>query len=142
VWELQTIQHCGEVRHAGAFRKALVSAQDNTANRAATVGSGFSSADIFCVTYLITFACYGCHIHGEERGSVDRKHNLPGGPVILGDARRLGAESGQMLQPEYGMDADRRRVVFDRNPCALSGAELDLDGSPHTSKPRSRRFGC
>jgi REP element-mobilizing transposase RayT len=64
------------------------------------------------VTYLITFACYGCHIHGEERGSVDRKHNLPGGPVIMGDARRLRADSRQMLQPAYGMDGDRRRAVL------------------------------
>ena len=29
------------------------------------------------MTYLITFACYGCHLHGQESGSVDRGHNLP-----------------------------------------------------------------
>jgi hypothetical protein len=64
------------------------------------------------MTYLITFACYGCHIHGEERGSVDRWHNLPGSPVVAGDARRLRAESRQMDQPPYGMDAHRRQVVL------------------------------
>jgi hypothetical protein len=29
------------------------------------------------VTHLITFACYGCHLHGDESGSVDREHSLP-----------------------------------------------------------------
>ena len=24
------------------------------------------------VVYLITFACYGCHLHGDPSGSVDR----------------------------------------------------------------------
>lgn len=30
------------------------------------------------MTYLITFACYGYHLHSDESGSVDRKHSLPG----------------------------------------------------------------
>jgi len=34
------------------------------------------------VIYLITFACYGAHLHGDESGSVDRKHNLPGGRML------------------------------------------------------------
>ena len=37
------------------------------------------------VTYLITFACYGCHLHGDESGSVDREHNLPGSRLVTGD---------------------------------------------------------
>jgi hypothetical protein len=35
--------------------------------------------------YLITFACYGCHLHGDPSGSVDRHHNLPGGRLSEAD---------------------------------------------------------
>jgi len=27
--------------------------------------------------YLITFTTYGTWVHGDERGSVDREHNIP-----------------------------------------------------------------
>jgi len=27
---------------------------------------------------MITFACYGCRLHGDAAGSVDRWHNAPG----------------------------------------------------------------
>ncbi len=30
--------------------------------------------------YLFTFACYGTHLHGDERGSVDHLHNVPRTP--------------------------------------------------------------
>ena len=30
--------------------------------------------------YFITSACYGAHLHGDESGSVDRHHNVPGAP--------------------------------------------------------------
>jgi REP element-mobilizing transposase RayT len=37
--------------------------------------------------YLITFRAYGTWLHGDERGSVDRFHNLYGTPDIPPDAR-------------------------------------------------------
>jgi len=70
------------------------------------------AADILIVTYLITFACYGCHLHGEERGSVDRRHNLPGAPLVRLDNTRVLAESNRMDQPPYSLDAPRREVVL------------------------------
>jgi len=70
------------------------------------------AADILLVTYLITFACYGCHLHGEERGSVDRRHNLPGAPLVRLDNTRVLAESIRMGQPAYSLDAPRRTVVL------------------------------
>ena len=39
------------------------------------------------MTYLITFACYGCHLHGSESGSVDREHNVRGTPLLEVDLR-------------------------------------------------------
>jgi REP element-mobilizing transposase RayT len=64
------------------------------------------------VTYLITFACYGCHLHGDISGSVDRGHNLPGSRLLEADPERLSAESQNMEQPPYGMDRSRRQVVL------------------------------
>lgn len=64
------------------------------------------------VTYLITFACYGCHLHGQELGSVDRDHNLPGSRLIPSDPARVLAEQRMMDQPSYRMDDRRRDAVL------------------------------
>jgi len=64
------------------------------------------------VIYLITFACYGCHLHGDESGSVDRDHNLPGSRMIEADTNRVLAERELMDQPTYGMDRIRREAVL------------------------------
>jgi REP element-mobilizing transposase RayT len=64
------------------------------------------------VTYLITFACYGCHLHGDESGSVDREHNLRGSRLVAGDLRRVSAERAQMDQSPYSMDSRRREAVL------------------------------
>jgi hypothetical protein len=64
------------------------------------------------VTYLITFACYGCRLHGDASGSVDRTHNLPGTRVIEADDKRVSAESQRMDQPPYTMETSRREVVL------------------------------
>jgi len=64
------------------------------------------------VTYLITFACYGCHLHGDESGSVDRAHNLPGSRMAAGDPKRVSAEQRLMRQRPYSMDGRRRKVVL------------------------------
>ena len=64
------------------------------------------------MTYLITFACYGCHLHGHESGSVDRGHSLPGSPTIEADPGRAAAALQRMLQPPYNLDATRRGVVL------------------------------
>jgi REP element-mobilizing transposase RayT len=80
-------------------------------NRAATAGSGCSGIHKLA-TCLITFACYGCHVHGDESGSVDRKHNLPGSRLIEADPKRALAERQRMDQPPYGMDHSRREAVL------------------------------
>jgi REP element-mobilizing transposase RayT len=63
------------------------------------------------VTYLITFACYGCHMHGDASGSIDRRHNRYGGRVVEADSQRRSAERQLMDQPPYGMDQSRRETV-------------------------------
>jgi len=39
------------------------------------------------IAYLITFRCYGTWLHGDERGSIDRFHNLYKSPYIQPDKR-------------------------------------------------------
>ncbi len=63
--------------------------------------------------YLITFACYGCHLHGDTRGSVDRAHNLPGSRLLEARPGRVASELRKMDQSPYGMDSSRRQVVLD-----------------------------
>src|SRR5580698_7900688 len=64
------------------------------------------------MTYLITFSCYGSHIHGDESGSVDRNHTLFGGRGLDSNPHRTFAETHQMDQPSYIMDAARRDAVL------------------------------
>jgi REP element-mobilizing transposase RayT len=62
--------------------------------------------------YFITFGCYGAHLHGDESGSVDRRHNLFGGRLVAADSERSGAERRSMDQPPYAMDSESRVVVL------------------------------
>jgi REP element-mobilizing transposase RayT len=64
------------------------------------------------VTYLITFACYGSHLHGDESGSVDRSHNIPGHRVVGADEVRASRERELMDQPPYFLNARGRRAVL------------------------------
>ena len=62
--------------------------------------------------YLIPFACYGAHLHGDESGSVDRDHNLPGSPMAEPHAVRSSAALHAMVQPAYSLDQPRRVAVL------------------------------
>lgn len=64
------------------------------------------------MTYFITFTCYGCHLHGDESGSVDRGHNLPRGRMLEADPQGVSVERKRMDQMPYGMDEKRRYAVL------------------------------
>ena len=64
------------------------------------------------MTYLITFPCYGSHLHGAE-GSVDRNHNHYGAPFPQANPRLVAAELRLMNQPLYTMDEPRRQTVLE-----------------------------
>ena len=66
------------------------------------------------MTYLITFACYGCHLHGEESGSVDPAHNVLGTPILEPNSVRAAWEEQRMDQPPYYLDRIRRDAVLRR----------------------------
>lgn len=76
-------------------------------------------------SYLITFTCYGSHLHGEE-GRVDREHNTLGTRTLPEDRVRLGQSLGLMIDPPYHLDALRRSVVLEglQEACRRRGWRL------------------
>jgi REP element-mobilizing transposase RayT len=78
------------------------------------------------VTYLITFACYGCHLHGNTAGSVDSAHNMPGTPILEEDSERAAFEERRMDQSPYYLDRIRRDAVLAaiQEVCAHRGWRL------------------
>jgi REP element-mobilizing transposase RayT len=76
--------------------------------------------------YFITFACYGARLHGDESGSVDRHHNVPGNRLLDSDPLRVTSERRSMTQPPYWLDRDSRAVVLAalRGHCAQRGWSL------------------
>jgi REP element-mobilizing transposase RayT len=64
------------------------------------------------MTYLITFACYGCHLHGDSTGSVDPNHNIPGSRLVEVNEKRTAWVRSRMDQPPYSMDQPQRQAVL------------------------------
>src|SRR5271167_4251747 len=76
--------------------------------------------------YLITFSCYGAHLHGEDAGSVDRQNNLPGRPLVKPNSDRFNLKLDQSHQAPYVLDAESRTIVLDalREVCTTRGWNL------------------
>jgi REP element-mobilizing transposase RayT len=64
------------------------------------------------LAYLLTFSCYGTWLHGDERGSVDPDHNLPGTPVIAPNTLRQLSDRERMTQPPFELDEVRRETTL------------------------------
>ena len=65
------------------------------------------------MAYLITFSRYGSHLHGDETGSVDRNHNVPGHRTLEPDAARVSRERDLMDQAPYLLNARARGAVLE-----------------------------
>ncbi len=65
----------------------------------------------FPLAYLISFRGYGTWLHGDERGSMDRKHNVYGTAKIAVNKRLEKSDKTQLKHPPFKLDARRRRVV-------------------------------
>jgi len=63
-------------------------------------------------TYLITYTTYGTWLHGNENGSADRTHNLPGTPYISPDTHREDKEEQSLKHPPVTLDECERKVVL------------------------------
>jgi len=46
--------------------------------------------------YFITWTTYGTRLHGDARGTVDRKHNLYGHPMLSSDNARRANEQREL----------------------------------------------
>jgi REP element-mobilizing transposase RayT len=78
------------------------------------------------MTYLITFSCYGSHLHGDERGSVDRFHNVVGALARPSEPALRRFERREMNEEPYLLDKNRREIVLHAivDVCVFRGWEL------------------
>lgn len=62
--------------------------------------------------YLITFRCYGTWLHGDERGSVDRRYfNHYGGEKIRSDTAMQAKKTKLMKAERFFLGAAERQIV-------------------------------
>jgi len=78
------------------------------------------------LAYLITFSCYGARLHGDDSGSVNRKQNLPGAPLIPPNRGWFTAERTEMKQAPYELGSRQRAIVLRaiRKVCAYRERNL------------------
>ena len=79
------------------------------------------------IGYLITFRCYGTWLHGDERGSVDRRYfDRFGTPKIVPDAEKLKRRAGQLKTEPFALAAAERIIVEKaiREVCNVRGYAL------------------
>jgi REP element-mobilizing transposase RayT len=62
--------------------------------------------------YLITFTCYGAHLHGDESGSVDRSHNKRGTPLLEAIPKWEANARERMSGQPYVLNAGSRAEVL------------------------------
>ena len=65
----------------------------------------------FPLAYLISLRTYGTWLHGDKRGSMDRKHNVYGTPKITSNTRLQKSDRAQLKHPPITLDAKQRQVV-------------------------------
>ena len=63
------------------------------------------------LAYLITFRCYGTWLHGDERGSIDRRHNQYGGDYIPDNRRWRSYNSRALKHAPVRLSPEQRKCV-------------------------------
>jgi REP element-mobilizing transposase RayT len=78
------------------------------------------------VTYLITFSCYGNHLHGDEPGSVDRLHHIYRSSLVSADTERTTNERARLRESPYTIQPEQRNIVLQsiREVCLHRGWTL------------------
>lgn len=76
--------------------------------------------------YLLTWTCSGTWLHGDERGSVDAQHNVPGTRLVRPDDLRRSAVFGRLIDAPRTLSPEEREIVEDtiRSHCAIRRWEL------------------
>lgn len=62
-------------------------------------------------TWHITFGTYGQRLHGDERLSVDRKHNEPGTPYVQANVRRESWEHALLAHSPVTLTHEQRLFI-------------------------------
>jgi REP element-mobilizing transposase RayT len=76
------------------------------------------------LAYFISFRCYGTWLHGDERGSVDRRHfNTFGAPKIKPDSDRQSTKRRLMKGQSFLLSERERKIVEQaiREVCRVRG---------------------
>ena len=79
------------------------------------------------LAYFITFTCYGTWLHGDDRGSMDRRfYNRHGSPKIAPDAEKVSTKSRMLKFSPFVLGAKERHVVKDaiKETCRIRGYVL------------------
>ena len=63
------------------------------------------------LAYLITFRCHGTWLHGDERGSTDRRHNIYRTPHIPANERWKQHNTRELKSENQTLDAEQRQSV-------------------------------
>ncbi len=64
------------------------------------------------LAYFITYSTYGTWLHGRDHGSVDRRHNVHGTPLLPPDRQMENRRRNALRQALYSLDEPRRGVVL------------------------------
>jgi len=62
----------------------------------------------FPLAYHITFGTYGTRLHGDPRGTVDRRRNRPGDPIVGPNEAWRRMEAGRESHPPIVLSAAQR----------------------------------
>jgi REP element-mobilizing transposase RayT len=108
----------------GGDLRAIRRSEDSPARigRTARVGSGWVAKkerqrmDGWPIAYHITFSTHGSRLHGDPRGTVDRRHNQPGEPFLDADPRRSSRERSRMRTAPVVLTRDQRTFIEDACP--------------------------
>ncbi|MDR1494348.1 MAG: transposase [Planctomycetaceae bacterium] len=63
------------------------------------------------LAYLITFTCYGQWLHGDERSSVDRKHNKYETEFVKPNQELYAEQTKKMRQTPVILGDEERKIV-------------------------------
>jgi REP element-mobilizing transposase RayT len=85
-------------------------------------GEEFNESGVL-LAYFISFRCYGTWLHGDERGSVDRFHNVYGTPVLPPDEKKEREMRSRLKRDHVELTAQRRAAVEAavRETCDIRG---------------------
>src|SRR5436309_8869470 len=63
------------------------------------------------LAYLITFRCHGTWLHGDDRGSTDRRHNIYRTPHIPANERWQQHNTKALKSEAQTLDAQQRQSI-------------------------------